>query len=1494
MQANVLVGLYAKVFRVSCIILFFITSFVTESQATHFRYGYMSWSRSNDVTRTVTFTINQSWRRSYPLWPGANPGQVINTGTLDFGDGTADANINLLVTSIDVAEDWVYGTATITHTYTGVATNFIASSESCCRLSATPSGPQNNGDGNYRSETTVRLLTGNTGSPVSTLPPIINLAIGNPAASFTIPVNDPDGSAMTFALATAAQAASGGAYTQPPGMTVHPTTGVVTFSTAGRSSGQMFNGAVVITDASGSKSMVDFILKMVPTSNPPQFDYSVTPISGTNYSVSPGTTLNFNVKAFDNDPGDVVTLTAVGLQAGMTLAPPVSGNPVTRSFSWTPTGGQLGIYIVNFTAQDVVGVQANTTVTINVNTNPVFIVPPTPVLASTRFVEPGNSVSDIIQATNPDPSVNTQIISGTIPSGASLTNSLPTAFSLVPTTTMNWTPTPSDFGINTISFTANDVNSKTTSHSYTLIVNSLPVFTSTPITSAIVGQLYTYNVVATDADVPFGDDLETVLHLTTLPSWLSYVNNGDGTGTLSGTPTLADLGSSTINFLAEDIYHHFHADVIQTFSVNVLGVPPTISCPADISVSTDPNQCSTMVNFLASATGVPTPTISYSAVSGSLFSVGIYTVTATASNGVGNDASCTFTITVNDNQVPSITCPSPISVSNDAGQCGALVNYVVGTSDNCNTGSSSNSYVQSSCTYAPADMNGSSFIVSGDDFMSGANAMPFNFSLYGNSFSSFYASTNGFITFNSGIYNGCCQGLTFPRSDYPNTIALGWTDWITTVTQKVFGSAPNRVLVIQWTGGEYAGSGNVLGQIALHEGSNEIQLTTTNINVSLSYHVITQGLNKNGTTAHPVAGRNSQLWSATNECISFSPGLSPVLVSGIASGGFFPIGTTTNTYSVSDLAGNTATCSFDVTVSDTENPVVTCPANATVNCQDDNTSAATGVATATDNCPMVTVSQSETNTQDANPANIGHYNYSISRTWKATDAAGNTSECVQTIYVQDVSSPSISCPIGVTLNCEDDNTSSATGVANGIDNCSAVSISESQTSSQDANPANIGHYNYAINRTWTATDVSGNSSTCMQTIIVQDVHAPAIDCPDNITVNNDANMCGAVVNFEATATDNCSDVSISYSPNSGSFFNVGTTTVTATATDVSGNSSSCDFTITVNDNENPSANCQNFTLNLSGGTGSITPSNVDNNSSDNCGIDFMTVSPNTFTCANAGDNMVTLTVTDIHGNSSSCTAVVTVQYQPSCSITVIPSNAVFTGGNPNNIYLGYGPQSAMLSASATGGSGFTYSWSPSTALSNPNIANPVFAPTATGSTTYTVTITNSNGCSTQCEVTMCVIEARASGKGNQGKVLLCHVPPGNPNNPQSLSISASAVPAHLINHSGDRLGTCDVNCGTQAKPGEIIGSHSHDEHGDMELLIYPNPSTTYFTILLETVSEEMAQADIYDMVGKKILSIENLLPNTPYEVKNDLPTGVYLVKVNQNGVEQTMRFIKQD
>ncbi len=62
--------------------------------------------------------------------------------------------------------------------------------------------------------------------------------------------------------------------------------------------------------------------------------------------------------------------------------------------------------------------------------------------------------------------------------------------------------------------------------------NNLPSFTSTPVTTAIVNQAYTYNVTATDLDA------DAILAVTapTLPSWLNLVDNGQGSATLSGLP----------------------------------------------------------------------------------------------------------------------------------------------------------------------------------------------------------------------------------------------------------------------------------------------------------------------------------------------------------------------------------------------------------------------------------------------------------------------------------------------------------------------------------------------------------------------------------------------------------------------------------------------------------------------------------------------------------------------------------------------------------------------------------------------------------------------------------------------------------------------------------------------------------------------------------------------------------------------------------------------
>src|SRR5436190_23189017 len=93
-----------------------------------------------------------------------------------------------------------------------------------------------------------------------------------------------------------------------------------------------------------------------------------------------------------------------------------------------------------------------------------------------------------------------------------------------------------------------------------------------------------------------------------------------------------------------------------------------------------------------------------------------------------------------------------------------------------------------------------------------------------------------------------------------------------------------------------------------------------------------------------------------------------------------------------------------ITVQDITAPIITCPANTTVNCQDNNTSTATGTATATDNCATsnVAITQSETSTQGANPALGSYYNYVITRTWKATDPSGNSRSEERRIRKEDI------------------------------------------------------------------------------------------------------------------------------------------------------------------------------------------------------------------------------------------------------------------------------------------------------------------------------------------------------------------------------------------------------------------------------------------------------------------------------------------------------------
>ncbi len=132
---------------------------------------------------------------------------------------------------------------------------------------------------------------------------------------------------------------------------------------------------------------------------------------------------------------------------------------------------------------------------------------------------------------------------------------------------------------------------------------------------------------------------------------------------------------------------------------------------------------------------------------------------------------------------------------------------------------------------------------------------------------------------------------------------------------------------------------------------------------------------------------------------------------------------------------------------------------------------------------------------------------------------------------------------------------------------------------------------------------------------------------------------------------------------------LGLAPVTLTVTDTAGNQDFCTAQITVEDNVAPTAICQNITVNLPPSqTVSITPGDVNNGSSDACGIDTLSIDVDTFTCANLGGNTVVLTVTDIHGNSSTCNATVTVQDIVAPPAPSITAWAVDTGSsNSDNI-----------------------------------------------------------------------------------------------------------------------------------------------------------------------------------------------------------------------------------
>jgi predicted nucleic acid-binding Zn ribbon protein len=247
--------------------------------------------------------------------------------------------------------------------------------------------------------------------------------------------------------------------------------------------------------------------------------------------------------------------------------------------------------------------------------------------------------------------------------------------------------------------------------------------------------------------------------------------------------------------------------------------------------------------------------------------------------------------------------------------------------------------------------------------------------------------------------------------------------------------------------------------------------------------------------------------TATDACGTTSVTVTSETVEGDAAGNY----TIVRTFTATDDAGNSSTAVQTITVQDTTAPEFTSvPADYTVECSDDMPM---DDATASDNCGEVTISvSSETTAGDA----AG--NYTIVRTFTATDDAGNSTTASQTITVVDTTAPEFTfVPADASSECGE---AWSTEMATATDNCGEVTVTVEETTA-DGDCAGL----LVITRTFTATDDAGNSTSAVQTITQVDTTAPTLTVAADVTIE----CTEAVPAPSSEATDSCSDVEVTVS-----------------------------------------------------------------------------------------------------------------------------------------------------------------------------------------------------------------------------------------------------------------------------------------------------------------------------------------------------------------------------
>tara|TARA_R110002050_G_scaffold264536_1_gene405413 strand:- start:22051 stop:24735 length:2685 start_codon:yes stop_codon:yes gene_type:complete len=501
---------------------------------------------------------------------------------------------------------------------------------------------------------------------------------------------------------------------------------------------------------------------------------------------------------------------------------------------------------------------------------------------------------------------------------------------------------------------------------------------------------------------------------------------------------------------------------------------PTITCPANIVVNNDAGNCSAVVNYTPPSNPCATTVTQTAGLpSGSAFPVGITTNTFQATNAFGS-TTCSFTVTVVDNENPTITCPSATTINTDAGQCTSTASIGTATgTDNCGTPTITND--------APAS------------FPIGNTTVT-------------WTSTDG-----AGNFVTCTQVVTVVDNEAPV---------ITCPNDTVVGNTPGLCgAVVNYTAP--VGTDNCTGATTVLV-SGLASGSTFPVGITTVVYAVVDGNNNGDTCSFNVTIADSLAPTAVCQDITIyldNTGNVNILGTDVDGGSSddcvidtltlsqynftcSAIGTNNVTLYVTDTYGNIDSCTAIVTVMDTVVPTVMCQ---NINVYVDNAGNVSITPNdidggSSDMCGISAITASQTT---FTCAELGLNNITL----YVEDNNGNIDSCVAQVTVYDTIAPAITCPTNQEVSTDntcmyeiEDYTSMATS---SLDNCDMnnVIITQIPAAGSFITADNIINDKGQTVVSIIVEDLSGNADTCE--FIVNVTCIDALTIPNVFTPNGD-------------------------------------------------------------------------------------------------------------------------------------------------------------------------------------------------------------------------------------------------------------------------------------------------------------------------------------------------------------------------------------------------------